>query len=185
MKVEKSSEKLKVLEESLGAPVKLSEDEKNKFKETFEGLKDWLDGTHDVVIEKNRDEAYRYLRLLLATLAKVDIDFIAGIKASSEPGGDILSEVDPIEEEPSEPVVRPTREEIDGWLAKLKPEMKIKAAELLDCFKQYLDPESEVGIDVICNFCSPEKIARCIRDADPTITDSMTVFMDFQQAGSR
>jgi len=183
MKVEKSSEKLKTLEMSLGVPVKLSESEKEKFKEVFEGLKDWLDGTHDVVVEKDRDEAYRYLRLLLAALAKLDADFIAGARASAEPEAkvDVLSGVAPIEEKPSEPVVRPTREQVDGWLNQMSPEIRAKAATLLDCLKQYLDPESEVGIDIICSFCSLEKMERCIRDEDPTITDSTTVFMDYQQ----
>lgn len=179
MKVEKSSEKLKSLEVSLGVPVKLSEDEKDKFKKIFEGLKEWLDETHDIVVEKDRDEAYRYLRLLLGTLAKVDVDFVAGVKAPAEPG-DVLSEVAPIEA-PPEPVVRPTKEQVDGWLAQMTPEVRVKATTLLDCLKQYLDPESEVGINIICNFCSPEKMERCIRDEDPSITDSMTVFMEHQQ----
>lgn len=181
MKVEKSSEKLKVLEESLGVPVKLSEDEKDKFKKIFEGLKDWLDGTYDVVVEKDRDEAYRYLRLLLGTLAKVDTDFVAGVRVSAE-SGDVLSEVAPIEE-PPEPVIRPTKEQVDGWLERMTPEVRVKAETLLDCIKQYVDPENEAGIEIICNFCSPEKMERCIRDEDPSITDSMTVFMDHQQEG--
>lgn len=185
MKVEKASEKLKILEESLGVPVKLSEDEKDKFKGVFEGLKDWLDGTHDVVIEKDRDEAYRYLRLLLATLAKVDVDFIGGVIPPTKIGEDVLLEVAPIEEEPLKPVIRPTKEQVNGWIDQMTPEIRMKATTLLDCLKQYLDPESEVGIDIICNVCSLEKMERCIRDEDPTITDSMTVFMDFQQAGSR
>ncbi len=177
MKVEKSSEKLKVLEESLGVPVKLSEDEKDKFKEIFEGLKDWLDGTHDVVVEKDRDEAYQYLRLLLATLTEIGSTKI-------EPRVDALSEVAPIEETPPEPVVRPTKEQVDGWLKRMTPEVRVKAETLLDCIKQYVDPENEAGIEIICNFCSPEKMERCIRDEDPSITDSMTVFMDHQQEGS-
>lgn len=181
--MEKSSEKLKVLEESLGVPVKLSEDEKEKFKTIFEGLKDWLDGTHDVVVEKDRDDAYRYLRLLLGILGKVDVDFVAGVMPSAKVGVDALSEVAPIEEELPEPVVRPTKEQVDGWLNQMVPEMRVKAETLLDCIKQYVDPENEVGIEVICNFCGPEKIERCIRGEDPSITNSKTVFMKHQQEG--
>ena len=81
--MERSSEKLKGLEESLGAPVKLSDKEKEKFREVFDGIKEWVDGTHDVVAEKNQDDAYRYLRLLLSALTKVDVDFVAGAMAKA------------------------------------------------------------------------------------------------------
>lgn len=183
--MEKTSEKLKNLEISLEIPVKLSEIEKDKFKKVFEGLKDWLDGTHDIIIEKDRDEAYRYLRLLLGSLTKVDVDFVARATPSTKAKAevDVLSEVAPIEEEAPEPVIRPTEEQVDGWLEQMSPKVRRKAITLVDCLKQYLDPESEVGIDIICSECSLEKMEQCIRIADPSITDSMTVFMEHQQEG--
>ncbi len=181
MKVERSSDKLKGLEESLGAPVKLSDKEKEKFKEVFDGVKEWVDDAHDGATEMNQDEAYRYLRLLLSALKKVDADFKAGAKAKEAAP---LSDLTPIEEEPLkpvEPIIRPTKEQVDEWLGQMTPEARAKVEALLSCMKQYLDPEGP-GIKIICNFCNKEKIVRCLKDADPTITDASTVFMNFQQA---
>ncbi len=182
MKVEKSSGKLKNLEESLGAPVKLSAKEKEKFERVFEGLKEWLDDAQGVILEKDRDEAYRYLRLLLIALAKVDVDYLAGVKVAMGDGE--LGRIEDPKEKIPEPIVRPTKEQVDGWLDQMPAKMKRNAITLLDCLKQYCDPESEVGVDIICNHCSLEEMEQCIRNADPSITDSMTVFMKVQQEGS-
>ena len=64
----------------------------------------------------------------------------------------------------------------------MRPKARAKAETLLDCIKQYLDPEGP-GIEIICNFCNQEKIVRCLKDVDPSIKDASTVFMTFQQAG--
>lgn len=181
--MKKSSDKLKILEESLGAPVKLSEKEKEKFGRVFEGLKEWLDDAQEVILKKDRDAAYRYLRLLLLALTKVDVDFLAGVKVTME-DGELVSPIEDLEEKLPEPVVRPTKEQVDGWLGQMPAKMKQKAIMLLDCLKQYCDPESEVDIDIICNHCTPEEMEQCIRNADPSITDSMTIFMQVQQEGS-
>ena len=177
MKVEKASEKLKGLEESLGAPVKLSEMEKEKFQRVFKGLHGWIDDLETVILEKDSGDAYRYTRLLLVALTKVDIDYIAGVAIDMEDG----ELVTPLE--PPEPVVRPTKEQVDGWLEQMPAKIRRKAITLVDCLKQYNDPESEVGIKIICNHCSREEMEKCIRIADPSITDATTVFMAFQQAG--
>jgi len=183
MKVENSSKKLKNLEESLGAPVKLSETEKEKFERVFEGLKEWLDEAQGVILEKDRDEAYRYLRLLLIALTKVDVDYLAGVKVTMDDGR-LVARVEDPEEEIPEPIVRPTKEQVDGWLDQMPAKIKRKAITLLDCLKQYCDPESEAGVDIICNHCSLKEMEQCIRNADPSITDSMTIFMEVQQEDS-
>ena len=176
------------IQEEMEAPVKLSEVEKEKFNTTFEALKDWLDDGKDVMLEKDRDEAYRYVNLLISHLQMVDVDFIAGASKATpviqpsparqdRSGNEVVQEPHNIK---SVPVTRPTVAQVDRWLETMNPQIRAKVARLLDCFKQYLDPDSEVGADVICTHCNPEEIAKCIRIADPSIKDSMTVFMEHQ-----
>lgn len=179
-------DKLLKIREEMKVPVKLSELEREKFNKTFEALKEWLEDSRVSNIGKNRDEAYRYVDLLIGHLQMVDVDYIAGASRATpivapsavEPG-----KVEP-EGEPhaikSLPHIRPTAEQVDGWLEDMNPQIRSKVTRLLDCFKQYLDPDSESGIAVICDRCSPEEIVKCLRIADPSIEDSSTVFMKHQ-----
>lgn len=185
------SDKLLKIKEGVGVPVKLSEVEEEKFNDTFEALKGWLDDAKAAVIGKNRDEAYRYVNLLIAHLQMVDVDYIAGVSKPSVIVTKTVSAVnvnnssqDEDHEELSAikniPVVRPTVELVDGWLGDMNPQVRSRLTRLLDCFKQYLDPESEAGIDIICNHCNPTEISKCLIIADPSIQDSSTVFMKHQ-----
>lgn len=181
---EKRKTKLLEIEMKIGAPVKLSEVEKDKFIETFDLLKGLLDDSQDSVLEMDRDAAYRYIRLLVAGLLRVDVDFVAGVTKPSEPpevrpeGGEEETETIPV----PDPVVRPTAEQVSGWLDSMTPKAKVIANERLDCIKQYLDPDGP-GIDIICNFCSKDKMAQCIRDEDPSFKDAGSVFMEIQLEG--
>jgi len=176
-----SGKKLKEIRMNIELPVKLSDVEKEKFTETFNALKGWLDDGLDTVLEMDRDAAYRYIDLLLKGLLKVDVDFVA-VVMPEESG--LVKPVDVQEQKEPEPtpVVRPTAEQVDGWLDALTPKAKITASEHLDCIKQYLDPEGP-GIDIICNFCSTEKMAQCIRDEDPSFEDAGSIFMRVQLEG--
>lgn len=155
----------------IGLPVKLSDVEKEKFTETFNSLKGWLDETLETVLKMPRDAAYRYIDLLIKGLQRVDVDFVAGV--------DRTRTSEDTELEIPEPIVRPTKEDVDGWLNELTPEARTKAAELVDCIKQYLDPEGP-GIEIICNHCSRKEMEQCIRNADPTFEDSGSIFMKAQ-----
>lgn len=181
-------DKLLKIRQEIELPVKLSELEREKFTKTFEALKEWLDDALAVMLEKNRDEAYRYINLLISHLQMVDADYIAGASQAS-PVVVPLVEHSEAEEGKSEApahkiksvkVVRPTKEEFEAMVDGMKPGMKVKAIKLLDCMKQYFDPDSEVGIDIICSHCSPEEIVKCIRIEDPSIEDASTVFMKHQ-----
>ena len=177
MEPSESEKKLKEIKLSIELPVKLSEVEKEKFTETFNALKGWLDDGLDTVLGMDRDAAYRYVDLLLKGLQKVDVDFVAVVIPESKE----LDSVKPEKEEPVPvPVVRPTKEQVDGWLDELTPKAKIVASEHLDCIKQYLDPENPAGIDIICPYCSMEKMVQCIRDEDPSFEDAGSIFMKVQ-----
>ena len=177
-KLTESEKKLRNIEIIIGLPIKLSEVEKDKFTETFNALKAWMDDAQSAVLEMDRDAAYRYIRLLIARLKQTDVDFAAGVDPSAKAS---RLETRPEEQEPQEapvPVVRPTKEQVDGWLDDMTPNAKIQASEL-DCMKQYLDPEGP-GIDIICNHCSKMELAQCIRNEDPTFDDAGSIFMKVQ-----
>lgn len=179
MEPTESEKKLKEIQLSIELPVKLSDVEKEKFTETFNALKGWLDDGLNTVLEMDRDAAYRYIDLLIKGLQKVDVDFVA-VVMPGEPGQvDTQKELEPV----PVPVVRPTKKEVDEWIAALTPEAKIIASERLDCIKQYLDPEDKAGIAVFCNDCSMEKMAQCIRDEDPSFEDAGSIFMQHQLEG--
>lgn len=177
MEPTESEKKLKEIRMSIELPVKLSDVEKEKFTETFNALKGWLDDGLNTVLEMDRDAAYRYINLLLKGLQKVDVDFVAVVMPEES---DLVKQVDAQEEPAPVPVVRPTKEEIDGWIDNLTPKAKIMASEHLDCIKQYLDPEDDAGIAIFCNDCSMEKMAQCIRDEDPSFEDAGSIFMRVQ-----
>ncbi len=178
MEPSRSEERLREIQKTIGLPVRLSDVEKEKFTETFSSLKDWLDDGLESVLKMNRDPAYRYIDLLIKALQQVDVDFVAGVDRQI-PG--VERKITPSEEQPYEPIpiVRPTKEQVDGWLGELMPEVRIKAEELVDCIKQYVEPEGP-GIDVICNHCSKEEMEQCIRNADPSFSDSGSIFMRVQ-----
>lgn len=180
MEASESEKKLKEIQLTIGLPVKLSEVEEEKFTKTFTSLKEWMDGGLEAVLKMDRDQAYRYIKLLIDGLRKVDIDFVAGVDTRpKEPQTEPEVPLEDIEQPEEPPVVRPTKEQVDGWLDELTPKAKITASEHLDCIKQYLDPEGP-GIDIICNFCSMEKMAQCIRDEDPSFEDAGSIFMKVQ-----
>lgn len=181
-------DKLLKIQIEMGLPVNLSEVEKERFNNIFEALKGWLDDARIVVLEKERDEAYRYVNLLIAHLQRVDLDFVAAVEPPQDPldaGGHTGVDLS-IKRPPARVrsrVVRPTKEQVDGWISNMIPAIREKAPVILACMKQYLDPESDVGIAVICNDCSPDRMVACIQAEDPSIVDSMSVFMQHQVGG--
>ena len=196
MKLVAEEDKLLKIREEMVLPVGLSELEKERVTGTFDALKVWLDDTKATVLEKPRLEAYKYIELLIAHLQMIEVDYKAGASRASVVK---TSSVDSTEKQGQEsatgelevpehnieslPVVRPTAEQVDGWLGDMNPQVRSKLTRLLTCFKQYLDPDSTVGIDIICSHCNPAEIAKCIIIADPKIVDSSTVFMAHQLRG--
>lgn len=183
--VVEEEDKLLKIQLAVETPVGLSELEKEKLINTFDGLKEWLDDVKVVVLGKSRLEAYRYVKLLISHLQMTDVDYVAGASiATPVTRSDPLarSEVVHVEQSAikSPNVVRPTKEQVDGWIESMNPQVRSKLVRLLDCFKQYLDPESDVGVDIICNHCTPDEIVKCVTIADPSIVDASTVFMEHQ-----
>ncbi len=175
-----SEKRLKEIQKTIGLPVKLSDVEKEKFTGTFSSLKTWMDDALEAILKMDRDPAYRYIKLLIDGLVKVDVDFVAGVDTRPKLEGKTIP-LEDIEQpvEPIIPVVRPTKEQVDGWLSELTPEVLTKATELVDCLKQYQDPDGP-GIDIICPHCTKEELEQCIRNVDPSIEDAGSIFMKVQ-----
>jgi hypothetical protein len=174
-------EKLKELKVKLEVPPKLSETEKEKFTEIFGGLQLILKDTLSVVLDMDRENAYRYMNLLVAGLQKVDVDYAAGVdpipsKTQEKGPNDSLAPEDAEERvEPRGPVAKP------DWMSftkELTPHQKNVGNRSLDCFKMY----EEVGDEIVCPDCSPEKMVACIRAEDPTIDPADDIIREVDEA---
>lgn len=166
---EKLKEKLKQIKEDLKTPPKLSTVEIEKITATFKAMKEVLDDTLKIVLEKDRAEAFRYTNLIVESIQQADVKFIGGVTASVE------NEEDPetktiLKKGPTGPVPKP------DFLALTKEltEEQMNVAMRLDCFKQF----EEVGDAIVCADCSPERMIACIRMEDPAIDPNKDFELD-------
>lgn len=152
-------EKLDQIRKDIAVPVKLSDNEKEQIKKAFMDVVSMLADSEKIVMEMSRDEAYRYVNLIIGGLQQADVNFIGGQK-SKEPL--INSNGEPVKKVRGEPALRPNYE---GLLEQLEPEER-KKAEYLECFTSF----KESGIEAICPECTSEKMKTCIKTYDPSIT---------------
>jgi len=175
---------LQKLSEKVKEPQKLTVEEKENFKEIFEGIKSWVDDALEVVLEKDREEAYRYLNLLVAGLTKVDVDYIAGVvppKTKNEENGE--DEILGLQDEENlkdvasskKPVVKQDLLDLINQL----PARERSIAHRLDCYHTYEEIESNEGT---CVDCSLEKLIECIRVIDPTIDPAQDIIREVEAA---
>ena len=166
------------LKEAIDKPVTLSDLEKKKFKGIVNTAKDLLDDSLEVMCELSRDEAYRYLNLLINAFQEADAKFVGNAEASNEP----ITTPEKIE--------RPRFDEIFDQLTSVEQE---KARRYLDCVKNVFllktmleDPstsekeKTKINIDeVLCcdkdRVCSVEEMRKCINTEDPTVKDEMDI----------
>lgn len=73
------TDKLKKIREDLKTPPTLSSVEAEKITATFEAMKEVLDDTLKLVLEKDRGEAFRYTNLLVNSIQQADVNFIGGV----------------------------------------------------------------------------------------------------------
>lgn len=151
-------EKLDQIRKDIAVPVKLSDNEKEQIKKAFMDIVSMLADSEKIVMEMSRDEAYRYVNLIIGGLQQADVNFIGGQK-SKEPL--INSNGEPVKKVRGEPALRPNYE---GLLEQLEPEER-KKAEYLECFTSF----KESGIEAICPECTSEKMKTCIKTYDPSI----------------
>lgn len=171
------AEKLEKVKEDLKTPPKLSEVEKKKITATFEALKEILDDTLEIVLEKDRAEAFRYTNLFVAGIQQVDVNFIGGVKPpkEKEDEGEPIEEPDQTPENilstPKGPVKKPDFLSFTQELS--VRELKVGNAKL-DCFIQF----PEVGEAIVCADCSRTRMKECIRMEDPTVNPDDDYEMD-------
>lgn len=174
-------EKLDELRKKLKTPPKLSDTEKEKFTEIFEGLQLVLKETLEAVLDMDKDDAYKYLNLLVAGLQKVDVDYEAGVEAKlaiNEEKGPIESPESnglPEKARPTGPVVKP---DFISFTKDLTQHQLDLGYRVLDCFKQF----EEVGDDIVCPDCSLERMVACIRAVDPTINPADDIIKEVDEA---
>jgi hypothetical protein len=192
-------ELLDKLKKVLDEPVKLSDTEKEKLKAFFDELRGWLNITEESLLESERDEAYRRAGILVRQIAAIQKVFDDPKKTvpiiqkpsdtspnsvPSKPYGvsrnvEGVVELEFIDDPDRFPVIdaskKPTKEQFQAWLNELEPKAK-SIADRLDCVKDF----PELGNEVICNECSKDALSQCIRNEDPSYTDSDTMFIERQ-----
>lgn len=200
----------------LGKPVKLSDPEKEKFREGFNVLSEWLEENEERILSLDRDQAYDQFNALKDAVAVIElkwkgtpqskIKLMFGVEelsdiphagrqveaAEQKPRVD-TSKMTPeqLEEyrkwspgnpDPDDPRFQPvdasrqfTAEDFEGWLNELTPKEKA-LADGLDCIRNY----NEYGVEALCKDCSRHSLKACIREKDPSYTDSSTEFIKRQ-----
>lgn len=177
-------DKLQKISDKVKEPPKLTVEEKENFNEIFERIKGWLDDALEVVLEKDREEAYRYLNLLVAGLTKVDVDYIAGVvpptaKKEENDAVEIIAPGGGDEQKnvasSKNPVVKPDLLELINQL----PSKEQSIARRLDCYRTYEELENN---EATCNDCGLEKLIECIRIIDPTINPAEDIIKEVEAA---
>jgi len=161
----------KDLVSKLDEPVTLSDKEKEKIKDIFKELSGLLDEKEAEVLDMTRDDAYKYMRLLLRNFSYTDSQF-EGVT------GEVESEVNETRPRPTGPrVIKKVHP--DGFFRSIYDALngnKRIIADKLDCVKTALAiEESGDGRpeDALCGDCSLEMMQRCINVEDPTVVDEM------------
>jgi len=172
------ADKLKKIREDLKTPPTLSTVEVEKITATFEAMKEVLDDTLKIVLEKDRAEAFRYTNLVVTAIQQADNNFIGGV---------VVEQVINPENSPNE-IIPPLGQNAvrtkKGAVA--KPDFmlftkglttrQMGVASRLDCFKQF----PEIGDAIVCPDCSQEKMIACIRMEDPAVDPDDDYKLDVQ-----
>jgi len=175
------------LEKTLGEPVKLSEEEKEKIKDIFSSLHGALDETEEIILELNRDESYRPIHILMTQMKQAYRRFEAKPEfreiKRGEQGKQVVEQTQELgegetpslsDQEPAEPKVKPTEEEFKQWIEDL-PDAEKQLAARLDCVKFFRNPpEGANRMDAVCVECTAEEVLRCARRENPDYTDPST-----------
>lgn len=180
----------------VGEPVKLSDVEKERFRKVIEQIKELFDDNLEVMLEMDRDDAYRYLNLLIQAFQQADANFVAGA-APAQIEAEEAVEVEEPKELDEETQLRPSpkvvvapgeKPNFDKIMEKLTDGERGKAKAYLDCVKTAMELK-ESGDDsnqVLCNapdrICSADEMRRCIASEDPSIDTSQDIIDEVNAA---
>lgn len=173
------AEKLKKIKEDLKTPPKLSDVEREKITATFEAMKDVLDDTLEIVLEKDRAEAFRYTNLLVTSIQQADALFIGDVASNGLISGENGINENISREDGRTPATKKLPVKKPSWASfaeKLTERQREIGNRYLDCFQMYPD----VGDEIVCNDCSLEKMIACIRTADPSIDPNEDFKLDLE-----
>jgi len=173
------SDFLAKLNEALSKPVKLSDTEKEKVKQVFSLVQDWITASEKEILELDAAEAYRRIGILNSQLAAAQNAWLnpktQNVISLDSPV--IVPGEDPLRFPEVIPPIAPSAETFQKWLDALSVKAKVIATRL-DCVKDFHDPE--IGAEVLCPNCTEAELTQCIRNEDPSYTNSDTEFMKHQ-----
>lgn len=165
-------EKLEHIETSIAVPIKLTFQEKKALRSAWKELLGALNQTFNQILDGEREKAYAYMTIMISSIKEADAFLtterkVQRIQRPRTDAGPILApprENGPPQEKP----------DFNAILNDLSPEQKRKAETYLDCVKQF----PEIGDEIVCFDCSPERILGCIKAEDPTIQEPLTSLRD-------
>jgi len=175
------SDLLAKLNETLSKPVKLSDTEKEKVKQVFTLIHDWISSNEKEILELDAVEAYRRIGILNTQISAAQNAWlnpkVQNVISLDSPvivpeGGE-----DPLRFPVVTPSVAPSAETFQKWLNALPAKAQGIAARL-DCVKDFQDPE--IGAEILCSTCTEAELMQCIRNEDPSYTNADTEFMKHQ-----
>jgi len=154
------------LQKKLERPVNLSEKESEKIIEIFKDLRALLNSLEKDILEMDRDNAFRYMEILIKKFSESQTAFNEG---TAHGNGNLK----PVERKLSQ-VLKPSGT-FSGIYNELKAHEKGIAGRTLDCVKMALQliEDGDIPEQVLCQECSLEAMRNCINTEDPNVKDEM------------
>lgn len=172
--------KFENLKTELMQPVKLSETERQKFKEIFEKIRKIIDQKEIKVLEMDKDDAYRYMQIFLTKFSRVESEFTGEITREPEKE-EIRTETLEKKKPLKKPVIKHEPGAFRKMYDKLTQRQRDVANRSLDCIKNALAFEESGEAppeEVLCNDCSYKAMIACITTEDPSIKDEMDLELE-------
>jgi len=168
------------LQKMLEQPVKLSEKEQEKITEIFLELNVILSDLKNEILQMDREEAFRYMEIILQKFSAAKADFENGIKPETKKH----------HPRPEPKTVEPTHPK--GYFLEMYNQLtthqKDIAERTLDCVKtafQLIESEEGAPEEALCPDCNLEAMINCINTEDPSIRDEMDEDLARQRAAHR
>lgn len=156
------------LQIKLEMPVKLSDNEKEKISEIFENLNTVLADLEATILDMDRDDAYRYMQIILQKFVEAKRAFEEGKEPEPENHRvKVLAKGEP-------KAIKPAGFFMDMY-DQLTIHQKEVAQRSLDCVKTALQliESGEAPEQVLCDECDLEHMKKCISTEDPNVKDEM------------
>jgi len=157
------------LQTKLEMPVKLSDKEKEKISEIFENLNTVLADLEATILDMDRDDAYRYMQIILQKFVEAKRAFEEGKEPELEDNRvKVLPKAEP-------KAIKPAGFFMEMY-DQLTTHQKEVAQRSLDCVKtalQLIESGEAPPEQVLCDECDLDAMKKCISTEDPKNKDEM------------